>query len=388
MRVRLASRLSDLRRAARPGALRVGGVALASAVALTVAVPAVQAADAPATTAAPTSTSTATVTPAPTATPSTPKPAAVTPPRTPVYGKGLTTVTTAGGTKLVLPLVAKKFSISSWYGARCIPTVGASTFHYGLDLSAPDGTAIYAVAAGTVAYAVNPKNGEAGYVAIRSVVDGRTVYFAYLHMWTATKWVRVGQTVAAGQRIADVGASGPASGPHLHLEVWQNAYWGSGTPTNPVTWLTAHGIPVVSLASKVTAVATPTTCTYYSTARLNLRTGPSTATKSVTVLPANAKLVNKPGVMTSSFIPVTYTTPAGKKLTGWVHSSYIRQFRTYHVTKATVLRSRAASTAPKLATLKAGAAITWLGPRSGAWTHVTVGGRTGWMVTTLVGAGL
>ena len=330
-------------------------------------------------------TATPTPTPKPTATPTpTPKPTP-TPTPTPkpvVIPKKLTKGTTKGGTTVVLPLVAKTFAITSGYGARCIPVKGGSTFHYGLDMSEPDGTPIYAVATGKVTSVHYPSGGTAGYISVRSVIDGQVTYLAYIHMWNPGKYVKLGQNVSVGQHIADVGASGPASGPHLHLEVWKNAFYGSGTSVNPATWLTAQGLPVVSLAKASYAKAAPKTCTYYPTANLRLRAGASTSTKIIKTLPANTKLTNKPGVKVNGFIPVSATIK-GKTLTGWVSASYISQYKTYSVGKTTSLRQKATSSSHKILTAKKGRSLTVI-THGTKWSKVRVYGYAGYLPTKYV----
>ncbi|MBD8060166.1 peptidoglycan DD-metalloendopeptidase family protein [Cellulomonas sp. JH27-2] len=334
-------------------------------------------------TASPTPKPTASPTPKPTASP-TPKPTP-TPTPTPkpvVIPKKLTKGTTKGGTTVVLPLVAKTYAITSGYGARCIPVKGGSTFHYGLDMSEPDGTPIYAVATGKVTSVHYPSGGTAGYISVRSVIDGQVTYLAYIHMWNPGKYVKLGQNVSVGQHIADVGASGPASGPHLHLEVWKNAFYGSGTSVNPATWLTAQGLPVVSLAKASYARAAPKTCTYYPTANLRLRAGASTSTKIITTLPANTKLTNEPGVKVNGFIPVSATIK-GKTLTGWVSASYISQYKTYSVGKTTSLRQKATSSSHKILTAKKGRSLTVI-THGTKWSKVRVSGYAGYLPTKYV----
>ncbi len=86
----------------------------------------------------------------------------------------------------------------------------------GVDLSAPQGSAINAAAAGTVIVSrVGGWNGGYGnYV----VIDhGNGVQTLYAHMSTGA--VSVGESVARGQNIGTVGNTGQSTGYHLHFEV-------------------------------------------------------------------------------------------------------------------------------------------------------------------------
>lgn len=99
-----------------------------------------------------------------------------------------------------------------------------------VDLAAPNGTPIYAAAAGTVIISkVGGYNGGYGnYV----VIDhGSGVQTLYAHL--ATDSVSVGDAVAQGARIGTVGISGVATGYHLHLEVRgaKNPYAGCAVMT-------------------------------------------------------------------------------------------------------------------------------------------------------------
>jgi murein DD-endopeptidase MepM/ murein hydrolase activator NlpD len=87
-------------------------------------------------------------------------------------------------------------------------------FHTGLDYAAPAGAPVLAAGAGRVAR-VGPIAGGWGRVVV--IDHGRGVTTWYAHLSVAR--VRVGQRVLAGLPIGLVGASGRASGPHLHFEV-------------------------------------------------------------------------------------------------------------------------------------------------------------------------
>jgi murein DD-endopeptidase MepM/ murein hydrolase activator NlpD len=87
-------------------------------------------------------------------------------------------------------------------------------FHAGLDLPAPSGTGIAAVAPGTVTYAGWLPGGWGRLVVVAHRAGVRTLY-AHLSRID----VRVGERVETGFQLGLVGATGDASGPHLHFEV-------------------------------------------------------------------------------------------------------------------------------------------------------------------------
>jgi murein DD-endopeptidase MepM/ murein hydrolase activator NlpD len=71
---------------------------------------------------------------------------------------------------------------------------------------------------------------------IDHVIDGRKVATLYGHMIPGSTPLRVGDTVAAGQYIGQVGNSGVSTGAHLHLEVLLDGV----TPIDPRAWLEAR----------------------------------------------------------------------------------------------------------------------------------------------------
>ncbi len=87
-------------------------------------------------------------------------------------------------------------------------------FHAGIDLIAPSGTPVGAAASGRVAYAGWLAGGWGNLVVVAHADGVRTMY-AHLSSISA----RLGQRVGAGTRLGAVGATGDATGPHLHFEV-------------------------------------------------------------------------------------------------------------------------------------------------------------------------
>jgi murein DD-endopeptidase MepM/ murein hydrolase activator NlpD len=113
----------------------------------------------------------------------------------------------------VLALVAGPGRITSDFGLRADPFHGGSARHRGVDVGAPEGSPILAAADGVVRRA-GSRGGYGNAVEIDHG-DGTTTLYAH----AAELLVREGERVRRGQEIARVGATGRATGPHLHFEV-------------------------------------------------------------------------------------------------------------------------------------------------------------------------
>ena len=109
--------------------------------------------------------------------------------------------------------------ISDIFGTRRVFNGVTKSVHQGLDFRAPAGTPVAAVNAGTVILA-QPLYFEGNCV----VIDhGQGLLTLYLHL--SEFKVKAGDAVKAGQVIGLSGATGRATGPHLHLAVrWQGTY--------------------------------------------------------------------------------------------------------------------------------------------------------------------
>ncbi len=116
--------------------------------------------------------------------------------------------------------------LSSPYGWRTHPVYKSRKFHSGVDLAAAKGTPIIASTGGKVIYAGH----RAGYgnLIIIAHEDGYSTRYAHCSSILAQK----GQQVKAGQIIARVGATGVATGNHLHFEVRKN-----GKTKNPLGYV-------------------------------------------------------------------------------------------------------------------------------------------------------
>ena len=86
--------------------------------------------------------------------------------------------------------------------------------HTGVDFAAPRGTPVWATADGVVEYA-GVKGGYGNVVEIRHSGSVTTLYG---HLSAFAAGVRKGTRITQGQTVAYVGATGFATGPHLHYE--------------------------------------------------------------------------------------------------------------------------------------------------------------------------
>ena len=105
--------------------------------------------------------------------------------------------------------------ITSGFGMRMHPVLGYSKMHKGIDFGAPTGTPIYAAGSGTVVE-IGRKGSYGNYIRVRHNGDYQT---AYAHMSRFAKGLVKGEKVKQGQVIGYVGATGRATGPHLHYEI-------------------------------------------------------------------------------------------------------------------------------------------------------------------------
>jgi len=128
------------------------------------------------------------------------------------------------GAAFVYPIVSAR--LSSKFGNRRHPIYKSVKHHNGVDLAAPEGAPIRAIADGTVVFA-DPHKGYGNLVVINHG-DGLTSHYGHCH----TMKVQPGMRIGAGQIIATVGKTGNVTGPHLHLEIREK-----GKPKNPKSFL-------------------------------------------------------------------------------------------------------------------------------------------------------
>jgi len=141
--------------------------------------------------------------------------------------------------------------ISSYFGKRTSPTTGASTYHSGLDIPAPEGTPLVAIGYGQVTFASWGAGG--GYTITIQLLNQSNFKTSYCHV-SPVMYVSVGDIVTAGQVVGTVGpknvygiknnpykdkdgnpTNGPTTGPHLHFTLKCD-----GTAVNPLNYYTAN----------------------------------------------------------------------------------------------------------------------------------------------------
>ena len=99
--------------------------------------------------------------------------------------------------------------------------------HYGIDLSAPEGTPVKAVNEGTVVFA--EWSAQTGFV----LVIEHPHNFVSVYKYNAASTKQAGDKVRAGEVIAQVGhAAGHSLGTHLHFELWHEGY-----PVDPLNYM-------------------------------------------------------------------------------------------------------------------------------------------------------
>jgi murein DD-endopeptidase MepM/ murein hydrolase activator NlpD len=125
--------------------------------------------------------------------------------------------------------------LTSGFGMRLHPLLGFTRMHEGVDFGAPVGTPVLAAGDGVVEEA----RWDGGYGRWLKIRHGPGLETGYGHLSAWARGVTPGATVRQGQVVAYVGATGLATGPHLHYEVFKE-----GQRIDPRT------APQVTLASR------------------------------------------------------------------------------------------------------------------------------------------
>lgn len=316
------------------------------------------------------------------------------------------TASTVRAGKYALPLAPETYRMTSPMGPRCMPVVGGSTHHLGQDMGAKDNAPIYAVAAGTVRAIVKGTNSTSGQVVITHRIDGSTYESAYMHMWPNDVLVKKNQEVAAGQKIALVGSSGPSTGPHLHLEIWKDRFYSAdGNVRNPASFLKSRGLDLDSYATAGYSER-QNTCTYYARGKADLFASASDTSRILARPGRNTKVSSEPGAINGlrngSFIKVKVGSASGwmnrfavtpNRLAaasegsvgpaGTVTNGVRVPFAIYQNTDGMNMRAGAATWYSRLLTIPAGASFEAYESSAG-WLRVKYKGTEGWVSAALV----
>jgi murein DD-endopeptidase MepM/ murein hydrolase activator NlpD len=131
-------------------------------------------------------------------------------------------------------------SLGSAFGWRIDPITGGSALHTGLDFQANQGTPILAAAGGVVV----TQEFHPAYGNMIEVDHGNDLITRYAH--ASRTFVRQGDLIKRGQKIAEVGSTGRSTGSHLHFEVLVQ-----GIPQDPQKFLAAgSSLPDQKLAQR------------------------------------------------------------------------------------------------------------------------------------------
>jgi murein DD-endopeptidase MepM/ murein hydrolase activator NlpD len=130
-------------------------------------------------------------------------------------------------------------NLGSAFGWRIDPINGGSALHTGLDFQASTGTPIVAAAGGVVV----TQEYHPAYGNMVEIDHGNDLITRYAH--ASEVFVRKGDLIKRGKKIAEVGTTGRSTGPHLHFEVLVQ-----GVPQDPQKFLTAGQAMVDELVVK------------------------------------------------------------------------------------------------------------------------------------------
>jgi murein DD-endopeptidase MepM/ murein hydrolase activator NlpD len=121
--------------------------------------------------------------------------------------------------------IKNMYNVTSGFGMRIHPISKVPRMHYGVDITAPKGTPVYATSDG----AISRKQTYSGYGMCVLIEHGYSYETLYAHL--SKRVVKPGQKVKRGELIGYVGNTGLSIGAHLHYEVLRN-----GKQVNPVNF--------------------------------------------------------------------------------------------------------------------------------------------------------
>jgi murein DD-endopeptidase MepM/ murein hydrolase activator NlpD len=127
----------------------------------------------------------------------------------------------------------------SGFGWRIDPFTGMNAMHEGLDFPSSVGTPIFSAAGGVVVtQETHPQYGQ-----VIEVDHGNDLLTRYAHV--SRSFVKKGDLIKRGQKIAEVGNTGRSTGPHLHFEVLVR-----GVPQDPQKFLALGGSNAAKTAKR------------------------------------------------------------------------------------------------------------------------------------------
>ncbi|MDB5986327.1 MAG: family peptidase [Nevskia sp.] len=131
--------------------------------------------------------------------------------------------------------------VTSPFGMRFNPVMRRPVFHSGIDYGAPSGAPVYAAGSGVVE-AAGESSHSGIFVRIR---HNRAVETVYAHLHRIMPGLRAGSVLRGGDVLGFVGASGFATGPHLHFELLVN-----GKPVDPAGADVPHLVQLAALSRR------------------------------------------------------------------------------------------------------------------------------------------
>ena len=123
-----------------------------------------------------------------------------------------------------------------WYGDTWQAARGSGRVHLGVDIGAPEGTPLLAVASGRISQVYRDRPGSLAGNGLKIRTADGTYYF-YGHLASIAPGIDLGVPVTAGQTIGVIGSTGNAAITHLHFEVHPRG----GAAVNPFTSVRAIG---------------------------------------------------------------------------------------------------------------------------------------------------
>jgi hypothetical protein len=121
--------------------------------------------------------------------------------------------------------------------------------HQGQDVLAAEGTPVVAPSSGVISF-TDFQAKAAGYYVVENGSDGYDYFFA--HCQEGSTVVAPGQPVLAGQQLCNVGATGDATGPHLHFEAWVGGWRvdANSHPVDPLPLLRSWDVSAAPAAAR------------------------------------------------------------------------------------------------------------------------------------------